>query len=838
MSGFVPKKVRNARVRTKTNQPGLKMQGSASMLGRRNFLKRSVNRRVQTTWGLCGHPTGYRCMYCVDPETASKEARDAYCYKASDVTEHSVCIAEAPKNQGLAGGVGRINAPGFKCNKNCSISDDHPHLRPNPPGPRPGPGPSCQGRPVNHPDNPKMVHIGCSDGGTKQKINFSWDRVDVCVKSIEIFQNTKLIETLSPDTTSITLELPCNEVTQDYKYSIRSVGVTGAFSIKEKFDPEFISIGCLPPNTPTGLACSPQESSSDAIVLYWDENDPSPSTRCTTTYTIQYKLVTSTQDPSSTTIDRTPGIFQRGEIHDLDANTEYEFRVRANNGNGSSDYTAYIKCTPKPAPVPATEKISLGIWHQANGGGTLWGYTDADNNTPRSSLPLTTNSPKKVFGNAMLYYISWAKYMNDKLSAAGGALDKITLVIEDPALLTNKYLRFKSNSEPVGATSDGLNPPKVPVNSDPAFTWYASDPYNNPNNPNPEHVYHAPHVNPKDPDATQESTNLSTVITQPADLPWIITYFIEVLWNPNYNGNPNPYYMPDIEIGFIMDIGVKDRQWAYYGWQGTKQMSGNSKMGQQYSFPGSQTSSAKDFDPRLADSYYFRGPHGIKLVASAYTNSNGPQDPPAVDSNNNNILFEKVSLGSNIAGYTGTVNPLSVNGTFPVPGVTTAPTQSRNREVNPCPNLYQALHYISDLNLCLTNSTLCPWNTAKRIITIASFDSEGGADGYEGELPLGGNANATVNSGKNPTTQWSPVAPSFNKTIRGTYVGSGNLTNASESDQNTPNRSGITITYPTNPNFPSIQRGFGANCSNQDYVNNLWHAFTSGGVFAGGLPSN
>jgi hypothetical protein len=435
--------------------------------------------------------------------------------------------------------------------------------------------------------------------------------------------------------------------------------------------------------------------------------------------------------------------------------------------------------------------------------------------------------------------------MNDKLSAAGGALDKITLVIEDPALLTNKYLRFKSNSEPVGATSDGLNPPDVPdptvVPPSPAAAWYASDPYNNPNNPNPEHVYHAPHVNPNNPDAAAESINLLTHITQPADLPWIITYFIEVLWNPFLPDgiSSNPYYMPDIEIGFIMDIGVKDRQWAYYGWQGTKQMSGNSKMGQQYSFPGSKTPYAKGFDPRLADSYYFRGPHGIKLVASAYTNSNEQQDPPAVDSNNNNILFEKVSLGavdqqgSPIPGYDNSVNPLSVNGTFPVP----APTQSRNREVNPCPNLYQALHYISDLNLCLTNSTLCPWNIDKRIITIASFDSEGGADGYEGELPLGGNANATP-SGKNPTTQWSPVAPSFNRTIRGTYVGSGNLTNASETDQNTPNRSGITITYPAEGGLTrQIQRGFGANCSNQDYVNNLWHAFTSGGVFAGGLPS-
>ena len=33
MSGYVPRKVSNARMRTKTNQTGLKMQGSASYAG-------------------------------------------------------------------------------------------------------------------------------------------------------------------------------------------------------------------------------------------------------------------------------------------------------------------------------------------------------------------------------------------------------------------------------------------------------------------------------------------------------------------------------------------------------------------------------------------------------------------------------------------------------------------------------------------------------------------------------------------------------------------------------------------------------------------------------------
>ena len=56
MSGYVPRKVSNARMRTKTNQTGLKMQGSASMLGRRGYIQRYVNRRVQTGFGVDGYP--------------------------------------------------------------------------------------------------------------------------------------------------------------------------------------------------------------------------------------------------------------------------------------------------------------------------------------------------------------------------------------------------------------------------------------------------------------------------------------------------------------------------------------------------------------------------------------------------------------------------------------------------------------------------------------------------------------------------------------------------------------------------------------------------------------
>ena len=120
MSGYVPRKVSNARMRTKTNQTGLKMQGSASMLGRRGYIQRYVNRRVQTGFGVDGYPTGWRCINGVDPKTASLKALECNCYYARDVRINQVVLAPAPKNQGLAGGVGRINVPRFGCNVTCS----------------------------------------------------------------------------------------------------------------------------------------------------------------------------------------------------------------------------------------------------------------------------------------------------------------------------------------------------------------------------------------------------------------------------------------------------------------------------------------------------------------------------------------------------------------------------------------------------------------------------------------------------------------------------------------------------------------------------------------------
>jgi len=135
MSGFVPKKVSNARMRTKTNQTGLKMSGTATMLGRRGYIQRYVNRRVQPNVGVCGYPHGYRCINGVEPifdstgALLNPEAVRQNCKLVVNGINGINCVDAAPKNQGLAGGVGRINAPRFGCNISCSTGLPNPYSR-------------------------------------------------------------------------------------------------------------------------------------------------------------------------------------------------------------------------------------------------------------------------------------------------------------------------------------------------------------------------------------------------------------------------------------------------------------------------------------------------------------------------------------------------------------------------------------------------------------------------------------------------------------------------------------------------------------------------------------
>ena len=170
MSGYVPNRVKYARMRTKTNQTGLKMQGSASMLGRRGYIQRYVNRRVQTGFGVDGYPTGWRCINGIDPQGKSLKVLECNCYYARDPTINQVVLAPAPKNQSLAGGVGRINAPRFSCGDSCAAlnrpgdPNHHPHFHPPVPPPHP-PLPPPQPGPIPE-FTVTMQHYGLQNGGS------------------------------------------------------------------------------------------------------------------------------------------------------------------------------------------------------------------------------------------------------------------------------------------------------------------------------------------------------------------------------------------------------------------------------------------------------------------------------------------------------------------------------------------------------------------------------------------------------------------------------------------------------------------------------------------------
>lgn len=124
MSGYVPKRVSNTRMQSSTNQTGLKLQGNPSSVGRMGLLTQRINTRVHSNWGLSGRPgdMGFRCRNGIDPRTADEETLKKYCKLCEKPGR--VCLEPAPEHQGMAGGVGRINAPRFKCNGCGKLSED------------------------------------------------------------------------------------------------------------------------------------------------------------------------------------------------------------------------------------------------------------------------------------------------------------------------------------------------------------------------------------------------------------------------------------------------------------------------------------------------------------------------------------------------------------------------------------------------------------------------------------------------------------------------------------------------------------------------------------------
>ena len=120
MSG-VPKNVQNARRGRFNRQTGLKMQGDANRVDLTGLARRAIKRRVQTNFKVKGYDSEYRCDHGIDPNTASEEAKESYCYNTNE--PGTVLLDPAPFHQSAAGGVGHIYYPRRKCGNRCFLLD-------------------------------------------------------------------------------------------------------------------------------------------------------------------------------------------------------------------------------------------------------------------------------------------------------------------------------------------------------------------------------------------------------------------------------------------------------------------------------------------------------------------------------------------------------------------------------------------------------------------------------------------------------------------------------------------------------------------------------------------
>lgn len=106
-----------------TNQPGLKMAGCPSNVGRKGTLDRYVGQRVNCNLKVCGYTRGrggrqYRCRYGVNYtlNTAGDAAVACACVMVDPTVGQTICENPAPRTRQNAGGVGRsILIPRLRC---------------------------------------------------------------------------------------------------------------------------------------------------------------------------------------------------------------------------------------------------------------------------------------------------------------------------------------------------------------------------------------------------------------------------------------------------------------------------------------------------------------------------------------------------------------------------------------------------------------------------------------------------------------------------------------------------------------------------------------------------
>ena len=108
-----------ARTRTgsvNTNQPGLKMAGCPSSVGRKGVIDRYIGNRVNCNLKVCGYRRGaapgarqYRCIQGVNYtlNTAGNWAIANKCVLVDPTIANTICENPAPRTRQQAGGVGR-----------------------------------------------------------------------------------------------------------------------------------------------------------------------------------------------------------------------------------------------------------------------------------------------------------------------------------------------------------------------------------------------------------------------------------------------------------------------------------------------------------------------------------------------------------------------------------------------------------------------------------------------------------------------------------------------------------------------------------------------------------
>ena len=95
-----------------TNQPGLKMAGCPSNVGRSGRLDRYVGMRVNCGLKVCGYKRGnkaYRCRYGINYiiNSVGNKAIKADCV----LVNNNTCVKRAPRSRQTAGGIHTIFSP-------------------------------------------------------------------------------------------------------------------------------------------------------------------------------------------------------------------------------------------------------------------------------------------------------------------------------------------------------------------------------------------------------------------------------------------------------------------------------------------------------------------------------------------------------------------------------------------------------------------------------------------------------------------------------------------------------------------------------------------------------